>query len=89
MLEDLIAQGSRRARECRNLGIQGSERFLVLFGFGSQSNLLGFKCSDLMIQYGELTNEVKGYSPKTAPAEATPTVKPTAPAPNGTPPWKR
>lgn len=37
---------------------------------------------------GELTNEVKGYSPKTAPAE-TPTVKPAAPSANGTPPWKR
>jgi hypothetical protein len=37
---------------------------------------------------GELTNEVKGYSPRTAPAE-TPPVKPAAPAANGTPPWKR
>jgi hypothetical protein len=37
---------------------------------------------------GELTNEVKGYSPRTAPAE-TPAAKPAAPAANGTPPWKR
>ncbi|GIW85710.1 MAG: hypothetical protein KatS3mg108_0034 [Isosphaeraceae bacterium] len=37
---------------------------------------------------GEVTNEVKGYSPRTAPAE-TPPVKPAAPAANGTPPWKR
>ena len=38
---------------------------------------------------GEVTNEVKGYSPKAAPTEATPAVKPAAPAANGTPPWKR
>lgn len=37
---------------------------------------------------GEVTNEVKGYSPRTAPAE-TPPVKPATPAANGTPPWKR
>jgi hypothetical protein len=37
---------------------------------------------------GELTNEVKGYSPRTASAE-TPAAKPAAPAANGTPPWKR
>jgi hypothetical protein len=36
---------------------------------------------------GELTNEVKGYSPRTAPAESA--VKPAAPSANGTPPWKR
>jgi hypothetical protein len=37
---------------------------------------------------GEVTNEVKGYSPRTAPAE-TPPIKHAAPAANGTPPWKR
>jgi hypothetical protein len=37
---------------------------------------------------GEVTNEVKGYSPRTVPAE-TPPAKPAAPAANGTQPWKR
>jgi hypothetical protein len=37
---------------------------------------------------GEIANEVKGYSPKAAPAEP-PAVKPAAPSANGTPPWKR
>jgi hypothetical protein len=36
---------------------------------------------------GELTNEVKGYSPKAALTESA--VKPAAPAANATPPWKR
>ena len=38
---------------------------------------------------GDLTNEIKGYSSKTASAEPQPAAKPPTPANNGTPPWKR
>lgn len=79
-----IARGSLSAI-CRAVGVMTPGDSAELHNIPLQVVVACKKRQD----NGEIANEVKGYSPKTAPAPAPAARSPQAPVNDSTPPWQR